>query len=81
MSVYHGGLCKGNRRGCRYICCDLIHRLGGVDPFIMHLARLARQLVGHSPDAIGYMATTYPEDHEILPGKYSLPCCVYQQGS
>ncbi|GJE92227.1 pyridoxamine 5'-phosphate oxidase-domain-containing protein [Phanerochaete sordida] len=32
-------------------------------------ARLARQLVSESADAIGYMATTYPDDHETLPGQ------------
>ncbi|EKM54482.1 uncharacterized protein PHACADRAFT_258359 [Phanerochaete carnosa HHB-10118-sp] len=32
-------------------------------------ARLARQLVSQSPDAIGYMATTYPDDHDTLPGQ------------
>ncbi|KIP10884.1 hypothetical protein PHLGIDRAFT_84302 [Phlebiopsis gigantea 11061_1 CR5-6] len=32
-------------------------------------ARLARDLVNHSPDAIGYMATTYPETHDTLAGQ------------
>ena len=31
-------------------------------------ARLARDLVNYSPDAIGYMATTYPDSHEALAG-------------
>lgn len=32
-------------------------------------ATLARQLVSQSADSIGYMATTYPDDHETLPGQ------------
>lgn len=40
-------------------------------------ARIARNLVQYSPDAIGYMATTYPSDHDGLAGEpSSCPACT-----
>lgn len=40
-------------------------------------ARIARNLVQYSPDAIGYMATTYPSDHDGLAGEPFRMSCMH----